>query len=167
MARLDASSKTINFRDLYNKKYGDAIVNRRNKYTPEQLWEHAVAYFTWAESNAIKSAESVAHQGDLSEHRTHKTRVFSLNGFRLFCSISGSSWEWCKSNPDYAEVIEMVTTVIHEQKYQLAVNNIINASLVGKELGIDKPQEITISNNSSANDVDTMKEALESVISKL
>ena len=157
-----------NFKALYNKKYGDiAMVAINRKYTPEEVFDFAVRYFSWAESEAIKAIETAAFQGVVSESLVHKPRVFTLTGLALFMGVNINRFAKWRTEAGYSDVMEFIDNVIYEQKYQLGVSGIINPTIVGKELGIDKPQEIKISNNSTANDVDSMKEALESVISKL
>ncbi|NHZ46713.1 terminase small subunit [Escherichia phage vB_EcoS_IME542] len=157
-----------NFKALYNKKYGDiAMVAINRKYTPEEVFDFAVRYFSWAESEAIKAIETAAFRGVVSENLVHKPRVFTLTGLALFMGVNINRFASWRTEAGYSDVMEFIDNVIYEQKYQLGVAGIINPTIVGKELGIDKPQEITISNNSTANDVDSMKEALESVISKL
>ena len=157
-----------NFKALYNKKYGDiAMVAINRKYTPEEVFDFAVRYFSWAESEAIKAIETAAFQGVVSESLVHKPRVFTLTGLALFMGVNINRFARWRAEAGYSDVMEFIDNVIYEQKYQLGVAGIISSTIVGKELGIDKPQEIKISNNSTANDVDSMKEALESVISKL
>ena len=157
-----------NFKALYNKKYGDiAMVAINRKYTPEEVFDFAVRYFSWAEGEAIKAIETAAFQGVVSESLVHKPRVFTLTGLALFMGVNINRFAKWRTEAGYSDVMEFIDNVIYEQKYQLGVSGIINSTIVGKELGIDKPQEITISNNSTANDVDSMKEALESVIGKL
>ncbi|WWD11014.1 terminase small subunit [Escherichia phage Phagiculus] len=162
--------KIGNFKELYNKKYGDiANLKINHKFTPEQLFDMAVRYFTWAESQAIKAIETASHQGIVTENLIHKPRVFTINGFQLFCGVTGNAISHWRSSPGFSEVMEFVDSVIFEQKYQLGVNNIVNSSLIGKDLGIDKPQEVNINNASSAvvNDEEVMKAALESIMDKL
>ena len=157
-----------NFKALYNKKYGDiAMVAINRKYTPEEVFDFAVRYFSWAESEAIKAIETAAFRGVVSENLVHKPRVFTLTGLALFMGVNINRFARWRAEAGYSDVMEFIDNVIYEQKYQLGVAGIINPTIVGKELGIDKPQEIKISNNSTANDVDSMREALESVISKL
>ncbi|UXQ90398.1 terminase small subunit [Escherichia phage TR2] len=157
-----------NFKAMYNKKYSDITTLSKNRImTPEQLFDLAVKYFSWAESQAIKAIETASFQGVVTENLVHKPRVFTLTGFCLYCGVTHSAIEKWRKSEGYDEVIAFIDSVIREQKYQLAASGIVNPGMISKELGIDKPQEITISNNSSANDVGTMKEALESVISKL
>lgn len=157
-----------NFKELYNKKYGDiANLNHRHPMTPETVFNLAVKYFSWAEDQAIKAIETASFQGVVTENLVHKPRVFTLNGLCLYCGVTASSIQSWRASPGFSEVMEFIDSVIREQKYQLAASGIVNPGMISKELGIDKPQEITITNTSSANDVDTMKEALESVINKL
>ena len=157
-----------NFKELYNKKYGDiANLSHRHPMTPETVFNLAVKYFSWAEKQAIKAIETASFQGVVTENLVHKPRVFTLNGFCLYCGVTASSIQSWRASPGFAEVMEFIDSVIREQKYQLAASGIVNPGMISKELGIDKPQEITITNTSSANDIDTMKEALDSVISKL
>lgn len=157
-----------NFKQLYNMKYGDiAKMSKTHQVTPEQVFNLAVKYFAWAEDNAMKACENASFQGIVTENLVHKVRVFTMNGLQLYCGFSSGVIHKWRSDPGFRDVMEYIDMVIREQKYQLAVSGIINPGIISKELGIDKPQEITITNTSSANDVDTMKEALESVISKL
>lgn len=157
-----------NFKELYNKKYGDiANLSHKHMMTPEQLFDFAVKYFSWAEDQAIKAIETASFQGVVTENLVHKPRVFTLTGFCLYCGVTTSAIQTWRKSPGFDEVIAFIDSVVREQKYQLAASGIVNPGMISKELGIDKPQEINITSTSSANDVDTMKEALESVISKL
>lgn len=162
---------THNFRSLYNKQYGDiAKIGPQSTMTPEQAFNLAVKYFEWAELNSIKTGETASFQGYVSEHRVHKVRVFTMRGFLLFAGISASAVNKWRSMPGYDQVMEFVDNVIYEQKYQLAVNSIINGSFIGKELGIDKPVEIKIdnaSNSVSAVGAEEVKDAVKSIMGKI
>lgn len=161
-----------NFKELYNKKFG-AILQRTHTHTPEQIFNLAVKYFEWAEENHIKASETASFQGDVEESLVHKPRVFTQNGFRLFTGLSEATVIRYRSEPHFSEVMEFVDSVISEQKFQLAANGIINASFIGKDLGIDKPATINIDNNASAsagaiaNTEDAMKDAVNSVLDML
>lgn len=134
----------INFKELYNKQYGD-IVRMKNMHTltPEQLFDLAVRYFTWAEENAIKATETAAFQGEVYESRVHKPRIFTLSGFRLFASVSESALLKWRKEPGFGDVMDFIDGVIAEQKFQLAANNMVNAQFVAKEMGVDKGVNVT------------------------
>lgn len=139
--------------------------------TPEQVFDMAVRYFEWAESNHIQASETASFQGDVFESKTHKPRIFTIGGFRLFCGYSENNIQRFRREPGYAEVMEFIDSVIREQKFQLAANNIINASLVSKDLGLDKAATITVENNAvntieavSAEDVkDAVRDILDAI----
>ena len=77
--------KIGNFKELYNKKYGDiANLKINHRYTPEQVFDMAVRYFSWAEERAIKAIETASFQGVVTENLVHKPRVFTITGFQLF-----------------------------------------------------------------------------------
>lgn len=172
MAKFDPEVDGGNFKKLYNKSYGEIFSETsRHSMTPEHVHKLAISYFEWAESSAIKAAETAAFQGRVGESKVHKVRVFTWNGLRLFVGISDSVVTKWRKDEAYAPVIEFIDTVIYEQKFQLAANGIINAGFIGKEMGIDKPATINVetSNNSSAtvNDAAALKEAVNDVLNML
>lgn len=162
-----------NFKKLYRKKYGDiATVTKGKLFTPEQLFNLAVAYFEWAEQNQIKASETASFQGEVEESLVHKTRVFTVTGLCLFCGVTQGALSNWRKQEGYAEVMEFIDSVIFEQKYQLAANGIINASFIGKDLGIDKPATINVENNSESSSSivsvdEKMAEAVNSVLDNL
>lgn len=160
--------KGYNFKDLYNKTFGQ-ILTKQHQHTPEQVYNAAVAYFTWAEDNAIKAAETASFQGVTIETQVFKARVFTLNGFMLFMGVTRKAIDGWRKEDHFSEVMEFVDSVIYEQKYQLAASGIVNSGFIGKDLGIDKPATITIDNQSAAVATSQvgMKAAVKSVLDKI
>ena len=164
--------KACNFKKLYNQKYGDIIkMNNSHKYTPEQVFDLAVRYFTWAEENHIQAAETASFQGDVYESKVHKPRVFTINGFRLFAGISDTVLSKWRREPGYCDVMEFIDGVVFEQKFQLAANNMINAGFIGKEIGVDKPASVTVEATANASidsvTADEVKEAVIDILEKI
>lgn len=159
-----------NFRELYNKRYGDiATVKDRSPLTPEQLMEQAVRYFDWAEKTALKAGETASYQGYISQHEVSKPRVFTTNGLCLFCGIGVSTFNNYAKQPGFAEVVDFIRSVIHEQKYQLAAAEMVNSALIIKDLGLDKSAVVTMDLTPEDGDdnEDAMRAAFESIASKL
>lgn len=155
-----------NFKELYNKKYGDiANLNHRHPMTPETVFNLAVKYFSWAEDQAIKAIETASFQGVVTENLVHKPRVFTLNGFQLYCGVTYGAIQSWRASPGFSEVMEFIDSVITEQKYQLAASNLINAGFVGKDIGIDKAAEVNVKN--IVNDTQTIEDAVKSVLDKI
>lgn len=154
-----------NFKELYRKNFGD-VISRTKSMTPEQLFDMGVAYFEWAEANQIKAAETASFQGEVSESLIHKVRVFTLNGFALFAGLTLNTLARYRSEPGYSEVMEFIDSVVYEQKFQLAANGIVNPGFIGKDLGIDKPANITVETVASANSnaVGTVEQQMEKAV---
>lgn len=174
MSRVSKAAEVVqqgNFRKLYKKQYGDiAKLGGPASMTPEQVFDMAVAYFEWAESNAIKAIETASFQGAVDENLVHKTRVFTLNGLSLFLNVSSHTLQRWRKEPGYAEVMEFIDGVVYEQKFQLAANGIVNASFIGKELGIDKPATVhveTVAAAAAGSDSEKMKDAVKSVLGEI
>lgn len=158
-----------NFAYLYNKQFGDLKqVNDRvnGQIMPDEVFHLAIKYFQFCEDNPIQVAESASFQGYISEHPVHKTRVFTQKGLCSFLCMSEANYKLLRHKEGYEDVIAYIDNVIYEQKYQLAVNNVINAGMIGKEIGIDKPQEITVNTNNNI-DTEAVKKAVSSVMDKL
>lgn len=157
-----------NFKQLYNMKYGEiAKMSQTHQVTPEQVFNLAVKYFAWAEENAVKACETASFQGIVTENLVHKARVFTINGLQLYCGFSSGVIHKWRSDPGFKDVMEYVDMVIREQKYQLAVNGIINPALISKELGLDKPTEINVSASSAVITTDEFKDAVNDILGEL
>lgn len=148
---------SLNFKELYNRKYGDIVtMNRGHVYTPEQVFDLAVRYFEWAEKNHIATAETASFQGDVYESKIYKQRVFTLTGLRLFCGFSSGVMDKWRKEPGFSDVMDFIDTVIYEQKFQLAAHGIVNAGFIGKEIGIDKPASVNVEATATASTIDTV-----------
>lgn len=167
-----SAAESLNFKRLWNKNYSDLVGKELGKtagHTPEQVMNLIVKYFEWAESNALKAGETANFQGMVYEHTIHKPRIFTWSALMLFCSFSAAGVARWKKTPGYDVVMDFADSVIKEQKYQLAAANMVNSSMIAKELGIDKG--VTINNFESVdeeqNTEQAMVNAVESVLGKL
>lgn len=162
-------AQTGNFKRMYRKTYGEiASMSNTNRNTPEMLFDMVVAYFEWAESNYLKTIDYASFQGDTVASKTARVRVFTWSGLRLFCAVSEAQMLNWRKMDGYKEVMEFAENVIYEQKFQLAANGIINASFIGKELGIDKG-EVSVTQTNTMNDVkvDELKDAVTDILGKI
>lgn len=157
------------FASLYDKDFQSIMDARQLRIQPHDLFRLIVEYFKWAEDNALVVGETASYQGEVTEHAIHKPRIFTISSLALFCGITESIYIRWRDDPVYADVIAFADSVIKEQKYQLAVNGVINPNLISKELGIDKPTTITVESRSTAiaSTEQEMKAAVESVLDKI
>jgi hypothetical protein len=161
-----------NFKRLWNKNYSDLVghkLAKNTEHTPEQVMNLVVKYFEWAENNAIKAGETASFQGRVYQDTIDKPRVFTWTALMLFCSFSSTAIVKWRKTPGFDVVMEFADQVIKEQKYQLAANGMVNSGMIAKELGIDKGDTINVSASAEAeaNTEEAMKQAVESVLSKL
>ncbi|UNY50340.1 terminase small subunit [Stenotrophomonas phage vB_SmeS_BUCT705] len=165
--RVTKSHFEGNFKALYEKDFG-VVLGRTAEMTPQQFFEIAKGYFQWAEENAIKAAETATFQGDVNEWGVNKPRIFTITGLSLFCGVNQSTLGRYRHDPNYAPVMEFIDSVIYEQKFQLAAVGMINASFVGKEMGIDKGTSINVNANaeggSSSLTTEEVKAAVKDVL---
>lgn len=161
-----------NMRDLYNKKYGDiARMNKDNQITPEELFNFAVKYFKWAEEQYIRAGETASFQGHVYQTEVAKPRVFTAKGFCLFTGFNEKRLlEWRKKD-GFSDVMAFVDAVIHEQKFQLAANGMVNTGFIMRDLGMtsSSENEVSISENEAIDSVkaDEVRSAVKSVLEKL
>lgn len=158
--------KGTNFKKLYNRTL-DQVVGK-TFMSPQQFLDMVISYFSWAESNAVRAIETASFQGVVTENLIHKPRVFTIRGLCLYCGISAAMLTKMRGDVNFAPIVDLIDNVVYEQKYQLAVNGIINSAMVGKELGIDKPATVTVEQNNTANvDVAEFKEAVRDVLDNI
>lgn len=174
MSKKTPVAENLNFKRLWNKTYADLVgaeVDSRARLTPDQVMNLIVRYFEWAESNAIKAGAESSFQGKTYQDTINKPRVFTWEALKLFCGFTSKAvFDW-RRKPGYDVVMEFADSVIREQKYQYAANGIINSTMISKELGIDKGDTFNINASANAeaesNTEEAMKNAVESVLSKL
>ncbi|WP_349043516.1 hypothetical protein, partial [Brucella melitensis] len=82
------------------------------------------------------------------------------------CGVNQSTLGRYRHDPNYAPVMEFIDSVIYEQKFQLAAVGMINASFVGKEMGIDKGANINVNAEGGAATITTeeVKAAVKDVL---
>lgn len=132
----------------------------------------AIRYFEWAESNALKSAESSSFQGRTYQDEVRKPRIFTLNGLRLFNSWSKCAIEKWRKEPGFCDVMEFIDSVIYEQKFQLAANGVVSANFIGKDLGLDNAPQVNVvakAENTSIEAVsaEEVKEAVRDILEEI
>lgn len=108
----------------------------------DDLKEACLEYFDWNESNPLYKDQLVTFQGQATHEPIAQMRALSLNGLCMFLDISRSLWnQWRTTRPDFLEVIDMVENAIFRQKFEGASADLLNASIIARDLGLaDKAQ---------------------------
>lgn len=117
--------------------------------TADDLWQAAVGYFEWVESNPLKQDNLVTYQGTAHHEPTAKMRAMTQTGLCLFLGVSKETWHGWKNpahhlhRPDLMDVIEQIEAVIWEQKFTGAAADLLNSNIIARELGLADRREMT------------------------
>ncbi len=104
--------------------------------TPEHLWTAALDYFEWCEANPLKEEKLFSYEGCVTRDSISKMRAMTERGLFMFIGIDPTTWyEYCKRE-DYKWTCEQIKAIIWEQKFTGAAADLLNANLIGKELGL-------------------------------
>ncbi|MGV3528935.1 MAG: terminase small subunit [Flavisolibacter sp.] len=134
---------------MADKRINNSFWKQRSKHgrdrkfeTPEMIREAAEEYFEWCDNNPLKE-EKVFGSG------VHETvdvmRAYTIQGMCLFLGINMSTWKRYRDMAMYREVCEEVEMIIYEQKFTGAAGNLLNPTIIARDLGLVDKQDHTVS----------------------
>ena len=124
----------------FREKHG-----KDKKYTPEDLWNEAVDYFEWVESNPLYEEQLFAYQGKVTRESVYKMRAMTITGFCVFADITLKTFENYKNdenNKDYFHIVTRIENIIRSQKFEGAAAELLNPNIIARELGLADKKEI-------------------------
>lgn len=116
---------------------------RDHKYTPKGLWEEAVKYFEWIESNPLYEEKGFAFQGVVTKEKFAKMRAMTITGFCLFADITLQTFENYKEKEDFLDIITRIEYIIRSQKFEGAAAELLNPNIISRELGLTEKHDHT------------------------
>ena len=72
----------------------------------------------------------------------------TIAGLCLFLDIDKTTWENYRANPDFFRVCQEVENGIYQQKFTGASADLLNASIIARDLGLADKQDLTSSDGS-------------------
>lgn len=109
-----------------------------------QLWDACVEYFDWVEQNPLLEAKAYAYRGDVTIKQVPKMRAITVSGLCIFLDISLQTWTQYRSRQGFADITARVDEIIRTQKFQGAAADLLNASIIARELGLaERPEPET------------------------
>jgi hypothetical protein len=103
---------------------------------PDKLWDAAEKYFDWCHTNPLREEKLFAYEGSVTRDHISKMRAMTERGLCLFIGIDPTTWyDYCKRD-EFKFVCEQIKCVIWEQKFTAAAADLMNANIIGKELGL-------------------------------
>jgi len=104
---------------------------------PDDLWGACCEYFEWNQDNPLVETKGFAFQGKVTKETFPKMRAMTIGGLCLFLDIDETTWrEWVKSRADLSPIITRAEAVIFKQKFEGASADLLNASIIARELGL-------------------------------
>lgn len=110
--------------------------------TPDDLWEACTEYFDWVEENPLQEVKGFAFQGVVTKETFPKMRAMTITGLCIFLDISSSSWSDYKSREGFSDITTRVEEIIYSQKLEGAAADLLNPSIIARELGLADKQNV-------------------------
>lgn len=141
--------------------------------TPEDLLNACIDYFEWVENNPLLEAKIVSYQGESTIESLPKMRAMTIAGLCNHLGIVTQTWDLYRVRKDYIGVCSQVEQIIWAQKFEGASADMLNPSIIVRELGLmDKQQIDNVSSDGSMSpepilSKEEMKEAVKSALEKI
>jgi hypothetical protein len=111
--------------------------------TPEALLEACSEYFEWVEANPLWEDKIISFQGVATHVDVAKMRAMTISGLCIFLDIGRRSWDEYRAREDFSPVCEQVEQTIREQKFTGAAADLLNPSIIARDLGLADKTELT------------------------
>jgi hypothetical protein len=111
--------------------------------TPEALLEACLEYFEWVEANPLWEDKIISFQGVATHVDVAKMRAMTISGLCIFLDIGRRSWDEYRAREDFSPVCEQVEQTIREQKFAGAAADLLNPSIIARDLGLADKTELT------------------------
>ena len=134
---------------------------------PEYLAKAADEYFELCIENPIITYDYKGKDATKVEYKIPK--VFQKNELARFCNVT----EWRQIDDlktvseDFLQVVTHIENIIADQKYQFAVANIFNATIVARDLGLQDRKDITSGGEKLSTTVVVQDQAAKANLDKL
>ncbi len=115
--------------------------------TPELLWEAACEYFEWCDENPLYESKGFQYLGEIKVQEIPKMRAMTVSGL---CLYLGANEQWFRNfkaqlppdDKDFNTILDKIHSIIYNQKFQGAAADLLNASIIGRELGLAEKREV-------------------------
>ena len=111
--------------------------------TAEDLWIAAQEYFEWVEDHPLCVEKGFSYQGTVSLEKFSKMRAMSIGGLCLFLSLSHEQFEQLGLQAEFCGIVQRIKSVILEQKFSGAAADLLNPTLITRDLGLSDRKELS------------------------
>lgn len=111
--------------------------------TPDDLWAAATEYFEWVEANPLYEDKITSFQGVNKHEPVAKMRAMTISGLCIFLDIARSTWDEYRASEGFSGITTRVDDVIRTQKFEGASADLLNPSIIARDLGLADKSELT------------------------
>jgi len=134
---MSEASKQTQFKVGNDAWQARSTHGRKPKFDNAETLEAAcLQYFKWVEDNPLMTVELVKYQGDAKLVQVPRMRATTIVGLCNFLDIDRSTWKGYCAKPDFSDICGWVEGVIHQQKFEGAAADMLNASIIAREIGL-------------------------------
>ena len=116
--------------------------------SPQELWDDAVKYFEWCYDHPLTETKAFNGKEGISYANIPKMRAMSMRGFYAFTGISTSGYDEYEKRPEFSPICAHISHIIWTQKFEGASAELLNPSIIARELGLADKKEVEHSGGS-------------------
>jgi hypothetical protein len=109
--------------------------------TPDDLWTACCEYFAWVEENPLIEERLFSSEGAVIKGHASKMRAMTIQGLCNFLDIGDTTWYEYAQREGYAAICARAKRIIYAQKLEGAAADLLNASIIARELGLKERSE--------------------------
>lgn len=111
-----------------------------------RLIEDILDYFEFLDANPLMETKLVTYQGDTQLIEVPKMRAGTMKGMFLHIGVSQGLWSLIKTGKGHAHlkpIIDFAEAMMYDRKYNGASADLLNATLIMRDLGISEKTELS------------------------
>lgn len=109
--------------------------------SPDEFLAAVHKYFEWSDANPIQEQKVFGTGLKMS---VDHDRPLTIASACIHMGINYSTWDRSRKREGFGEVIEMVESVMTEQKFAGAAVGIFNANIIARDLGMVERKKVTL-----------------------
>lgn len=109
----------------------------------DDLWTACAEYFEWVEANPLWEDKVTSFQGVNTHEPVAKMRAMTIGGLCIFLGIDRTTWLDYGKKEGFSKVHREVDEIIRDQKFTGAAADLLNASIIARDLGLADKSEVT------------------------
>lgn len=112
-------------------------------------------YFNWCDETPLEEENLFAYKGSVTRAMANKPRVFTLSGLCTHVGIPRSRLRaYRERGGEWEDAVQMIDQILETQKFEYAAVNLMNASLISRDLGLTEKTETKLVESKPVEQVD-------------